>query len=90
MNKFRGFVDINNSSANINLSKTQLYKIEKPRRIFSYTCTTIPENWLVFNCNVLKRLAKSVLIPLRLTTVASATDAAPYKKCLDLVNILWT
>ena len=30
--------------------------------------------------NVLKPLAKSVLIPLRLTAAASATDAAIYKK----------
>ena len=32
---------------------------------------------------VLKPLVKSVLISLGLTTVASATDAAIYKKCLD-------
>ena len=35
--------------------------------------------------NVLKPLAKSVLIPLGLTAAASATDAAIPKKCLDLV-----
>ena len=33
--------------------------------------------------NVLKPLAKSVLISLGLTTVASATDTSIYKKCLD-------
>ena len=36
--------------------------------------------------NVLKQLAKSVLIPLRLTA-ASWTDAAVHKKILDLVLI---
>ena len=34
--------------------------------------------------DVLKPLAKGVLIPLGLTA-AAATDAAIYKKCLDLV-----
>ena len=33
--------------------------------------------------NILKPFAKSVLIPLRLTAAASATDAAIHKKCLD-------
>ena len=35
--------------------------------------------------NILKPLAKSVLISFRLTAAASATDAALHKKCLDLV-----
>ena len=35
--------------------------------------------------NVLKPLAKSVLVPLGLTAAASGTDAAIHKKCLDLV-----
>ena len=35
--------------------------------------------------NVLKPLAKSVLIPLGLTAPALTTDAAIHKKCLDLV-----
>ena len=34
--------------------------------------------------NVLKPLAKSVLIPLGLTAAASATDAAIHNKCLAL------
>ena len=40
--------------------------------------------------NVLKPLAKSVLIPLGLTTAVSATDATIHKKVLDLVVVLWT
>ena len=35
--------------------------------------------------NVLKPLAKSILLPLGLTTAASVTDGAIHKKCLDLV-----
>ena len=36
--------------------------------------------------NVLKPLAKSVLIPLRLTAAASSADAVINRKCLDLVQ----
>ena len=36
--------------------------------------------------NVLKPLAKSVLIPLGLTAAALATEAAIHKKCLALVS----
>ena len=38
--------------------------------------------------NVLKLLAKSVLIPLGLTTSASATDAAIHNKCSDVNDIM--
>ena len=38
--------------------------------------------------NVLKPLAKSVLIPLGLTTAASATDVGIHKKSQDVVNVL--
>ena len=37
--------------------------------------------------NVLKQLAKSILIPLRLTAASSGTDAAAHKKILVLVLI---
>ena len=37
--------------------------------------------------NVLKQLAKSFLIPLRLTAASSGTDAAVHKKILVLVLI---
>ena len=36
--------------------------------------------------NVLTQLAKSILVPLRLTETASATDAAIQKKILDQVG----
>ena len=54
----------NGSSADIKLSKTKLYKTEQ----------------LLLIGNVLKPLAKSVLITLGLTAAASATDAAIHKK----------
>ena len=54
----------NGSSADIKLSKTKFHKIEQ----------------LLLIGNVLKPLAKSVLITLALTAAASATDAAIHKK----------
>ena len=38
--------------------------------------------------NVIKPLAKSVLIPLGLTAAASATDAGIHKKSQDVVNVV--
>ena len=38
--------------------------------------------------NVIKPLAKSVLIPLELTAAASATDAGIHKKSQDVVNVV--
>ena len=62
----------NGSSANIKLSKTQLHKIGQSGGFLG----------LPLIRNVLKPLAKSVLIPLGLTAAASATDAAIHKKML--------
>ena len=59
----------NNSSANTKLSKSQLHKIGQSRG-FSLIK------------NVLKLLAKSVLIPLELTAAATATDAATHEVML--------
>ena len=39
----------NNSSANMKLLKTQLYKKRTIRKIFRYTFRTITENWIAFN-----------------------------------------
>ena len=72
----------NNSSVNIKLLKTPLYKI---RRIFRKTFEPLLKAGLPLIGNVLKTLAKSVLMPLEITAVASATDAVIDKKCLDLV-----
>ena len=59
----------NGSSANIKLSKTQLHKIRQSGGFFLFLIK-----------NVIKPLSKSILIPLILTVVASATDAAIHKK----------
>ena len=48
--------------------------------------TTLLKTRLLLMENVLKPLAKRVLIPLRLTAGTSATDAVIYRKYLDLVQ----
>ena len=66
----------NNSSANIKLSKTQLYKIGQSGGFLGRFLGPLLKNGLLLMKNVLKPLAKSILIPLGLTAGASATDAA--------------
>ena len=72
----------NNSSAIIKLSKTQLHKIEQSRGFLRRLLGQLLKTGLPLIKNVLKPLAKSILIPLGLTAVASATDAAAQKKML--------
>ena len=69
----------NNSSANIKLSKTQLHKIGESGRFLGRLLGPLLKTGLPLMKNVLKPLAKSVLIPLGLTVAASATDAANHK-----------
>ena len=68
------------------LSKTQLSKMVQlggfPDRILGPLLTT----WLPLMKNVIKPLAKSVLIPLGLTAAASAADAGIQKKILGSGN----
>ena len=66
----------NNSSANAKLSKTQLHKIGQSERLLGRLLGPLLKTGLPLIGNVLKPLAKSVLIPLGLT----ATDVAIYKK----------
>ena len=66
----------NNPSTNIKLSKIQLHKIWQSGRIFGRPLRTLLKSGLLLMKNVLKPLDKRVLIPLRLTAVASSTDAA--------------
>ena len=75
----------NNSSANIKLSKAQLHKIRQSQGFSSRILGKLVKTGLSLIGNVLKPLAKSVLIPLGLTTAASATNAAIHRKDLDLV-----
>ena len=70
----------NNSSANIKLSKIQLHKIGPWGGFLGRLLGPLLKTGLPLIANVLKLLAKSVLIPLGLTTAASATDAANHKK----------
>ena len=74
----------NNSSANIKFPKTQrighsggfLHKIGHSGRFLDRPLGLLLKTGLPLIGNVLKPLAKSVLIPLGLTAAASATDAA--------------
>ena len=70
----------NVSSANIKLSKTQLHKIGQSGGFLGRLLGPLLKTGLPLIGNVLKPLAKSVLIPLGLTAAASATDAATHKK----------
>ena len=66
----------NNSSANIKLSKTQLHKMGQSGEFLGRFQRPLLKTDFPLIKNVLKTLAKSVLISLGLTAAASATDAA--------------
>ena len=70
----------NSSSANIKSSKNQLHKIWQSGRFLDRFLGPLLKTWLPLIGNVLKLLAKNVLIPLELTAAASATDTATDKK----------
>ena len=66
----------NNSSANVKLSKTQLHKIGQSGGFLGRLLGPLLKPGLPLIGNVLKTLAKSILILLGLTAAAAATDAA--------------
>ena len=68
---------------NIKLSKTQLQRIQLSGEFLGRILRPLLTIVLFLMKHVLKPLAKSVLIPLRLTAVAWTTDAAIYKKFLN-------
>ena len=70
----------NNSSAKIKLSKTRLHQIGKSGGFLSRLLGPLLKSGLLLMKGVLEPLAKSVLIPLRLTAVAPETDAFIQKK----------
>ena len=70
----------NNSSANIKLLKTQLHKMGQSGEFLGRFQRPLLKTDFPLIKNVLKTLAKSVLIPLGLTAATSATDAAIQKK----------
>ena len=76
----------NNSSADIKLSKTQLSKMIQSGGFLGRLLGPLLNTGLPLIKNVIKPLAKSVLIPLGLTAAASAADAGIHKKILGSGN----
>ena len=72
----------NHSSANIKLSKTQLSNMTQSGGFLGRLLGPLLKPGLLLMSNVIKPLAKSVLIPLGLTAAASAADAVIHKKIL--------
>ena len=70
----------NHSSADIKLSKTQLSKMIQSGGFLGRLLGPLLKTGLPLIKNVIKPLAKSVLIPLGLTAAASAADAGIHKK----------
>ena len=70
----------NNSSAGIKLSKTQLSKMMQSGGFLGRLLGPLLKTGLPLIKNVIKPLAKSVLIPLRLTAAASAANSGIHKK----------
>ena len=69
-------------STDIKLSKTQLSKMIQSGGFLGRLLGPLLKTGLPLIKNVIKPLAKSVLIPLGLTAAASAADAAIHKKTL--------
>ena len=77
----------NHLSADIKLSKTQLSKMIQSGGFLGRLLGPLLKPGLPLIKNVIKPLAKSVLIPLGLTAAASAADAGIYKKILGSGNM---
>ena len=67
-------------SADIKLSKTRISKMIQSEGFFGRLLNPLLKTGLPLMKNVIKPLAKSVLIPLGLTAAASAADAGIHKK----------
>ena len=76
----------NNSSIDIKLSKTQLSKMIQSGGFLSRLLGPLLKTGLPLIKNVIKPLAKSVLIPLGLTAAASTADAGIHNKILGSGN----
>ena len=70
----------NNSSTDIKLSKTQLSNMIQSGRFLGSLLGPLLKAGLPLISNVIKPLAKSVLVPLGLTAAASVADAGIHKK----------
>ena len=76
----------NNSSVDIKFSKTQLSKMIQSGGFLGRLLGPLLKTGLPLISNVIKPLAKSVLISLGLTAATSAADAGIHKKILGLGN----
>ena len=76
----------NNSSTDIKLSKTQLSNMIQSGRFLGRLLGPLLKAGLPLISNVVKPLAKSVLVPLGLTAAASVADAGIHKKILGSGN----
>ena len=74
----------NHLSTNIKLSKTQLSKMIESGGFLGRLLGPLLKSRLPLMKNVIKTLAKSVLIPLGSTVAASVADAGIHKKILGL------
>ena len=74
----------NKSSTDIKLSKTQLSKMMQSGGFLGRLLDPLLKTGLPLIKNVIKPLAKSVLIPLGLTVAASAADVGIHKKNLRI------
>ena len=72
----------NHLSTDIKLSKTQLSKMMQSGGLLCRLLGPLLKTGLPLMKNVIKPLAKSVLVPLRLTAAASAADAEIHKNIL--------
>ena len=70
----------NNTSTDIKLSKAQVNKIIQSWDFLGKLLGPLLKTGLPLTKNLIKPLAKSVLIPLRITAAASAADAGIHKK----------
>ena len=76
----------NNFSTDTKLSKTQISKMIQSEGFLGRLLSVLLKIGLPLKKNVIKPLAKSVLIPLGLIATASVADAEIYKKVLGSVN----
>ena len=70
----------NNMSTDLNVSKAQISKIIESGGFLGRLLGPLLKTGLPLIKNVIKPLAKSVLVPLGLTAAASAADAGIHKK----------
>ena len=75
---------VNHLLTDIKLSKTQLCKMIQSRGFLGILLGPLLKSGLPSIKNVIKPLAKSILIPLELTAAASAADARIHKKNLRI------